>query len=43
VPGQAADNPTFGTSDISSALGIPPLGKTDLFMYKNGDRTFTGQ
>jgi virulence factor Mce-like protein len=43
VPGQQADNPTFGVSDISSALGIPPLGKTDLFMYKNGDRTFTGQ
>jgi virulence factor Mce-like protein len=43
VAGQAADNPTFGTSNISKALGIPPLGKTDLFMYKNGNRTFTGQ
>ena len=43
VPGQGFDNPTFGVSDISSALGIPNLGKTDLFLYKNGDRTFTGQ
>ena len=43
VPGQSFSNPTFGPSDIPSALGIPNLGKTDLFMLKNGSRVFTGQ
>ena len=43
VPNQGFDNPTFGVSDIPGALGIPPLGKTDLFFRKNGTRVFTGQ
>ena len=42
-PGQAADNPAFGVSNIPGALGIPNLGKTDLFLLKNGTRVFTGQ
>jgi virulence factor Mce-like protein len=42
-PGQKPDNPTFGVSQVNTALGIPPLGKTDLFLMKNGSRRFTGQ
>jgi virulence factor Mce-like protein len=41
VPGQGFDNPAFGVRQISTALGIPPLGKSDLFLRQNGDRTFT--
>jgi hypothetical protein len=39
-PGQANDNPSFGVRDISQATGIGPVGKTDLFLLKNGDRRF---
>ena len=34
IPGQRNDNPTFGVPNISKALGIPPLGKTDLFLTR---------
>jgi hypothetical protein len=40
LPGQSPDNPTFGPSNISKAGGVPPLGKTDLFLTQNGDRLF---
>jgi hypothetical protein len=42
-PGQPPSNPTFGVRDIASAIGAPPLGKTDLFYLKDGTRVFTGQ
>ncbi|MFN2612431.1 MAG: MlaD family protein [Solirubrobacterales bacterium] len=42
-PGQKPSNPTFGPRQINTALGIPPLGKTDLFLRKDGTRVFTGQ
>jgi phospholipid/cholesterol/gamma-HCH transport system substrate-binding protein len=43
VNGQGFDNPTFGVSDIPGSLGIPNLGKSDLFYLKDGTRVFTGQ
>jgi virulence factor Mce-like protein len=42
VPGQSPDNPTFGVTNIAQAAGVPPLGKTDLFLEQNGHRLFTG-
>ena len=40
IPGQSKDNPTFGVQNIAKAAGVPPLGKTDLFLEQNGDRIF---
>jgi virulence factor Mce-like protein len=40
VPGQEKNNPSFGVQNISKAAGVPPLGKTDLFLEQNGNRIF---
>jgi ABC-type transporter Mla subunit MlaD len=40
IPGQSADNPTFGVSNVAQAGGVPPLGKTDLFLTQDGNRLF---
>jgi ABC-type transporter Mla subunit MlaD len=40
IPGQEKNNPTFGPQNISKASGVPPLGKTDLFLEQNGNRIF---
>jgi virulence factor Mce-like protein len=40
--GQPVDVPAFGVPQISTALGIPPLGKTDLFLMKDSERRFPG-
>ena len=40
IPGQSKDNPTFGVQNIAQAAGVPPLGRTDLFLRQNGDRIF---
>jgi hypothetical protein len=40
LPGQDPDNPTFGVNTITSAAGVPPLGRTDLFLTQQGDRIF---
>jgi ABC-type transporter Mla subunit MlaD len=40
APGQGKDNPSFGVRDISAATGIPKLGKTDVFWFKDGTRAF---
>ena len=40
IPGQEKSNPTFGVQNISKAAGVPPLGKTDLFLEQNGNRIF---
>jgi hypothetical protein len=40
LPGQGKDNPTFGVQNVAKAAGMPPLGKTDLFLQQNGDRIF---
>jgi hypothetical protein len=40
IPGQDPNNPTFGVQNISKAAGVPPLGKTDMFLTQNGDRIF---
>jgi hypothetical protein len=39
-PGQGADNPSFGVNNISAAAGVPPLGRTDLFLRQDGTRVF---
>ena len=40
APGQRPSDPAFGVKNISQATGIPPLGKTDLFLMRNGERRF---
>jgi virulence factor Mce-like protein len=40
LPGQGKNNPTFGVQNVTKAAGMPPLGKTDLFLQQNGDRIF---
>jgi hypothetical protein len=40
LPGQDPHNPTFGVNTITSAAGVPPLGRTDLFLTQQGDRIF---
>ena len=43
LPGQDANNPTFGVSQVAgpgSQAGVPSLGRTDLFLNQNGDRIF---
>jgi phospholipid/cholesterol/gamma-HCH transport system substrate-binding protein len=40
LPGQEKNNPTFGIQNISKSAGVPPLGKTDLFLEQNGNRIF---
>jgi virulence factor Mce-like protein len=40
IPGGDKDNPTFGVQNITQAAGVPPLGKTDLFLEQNGNRIF---
>ena len=40
IPGQGKDNPTFGPTNIAKAAGVPPLGKTDLFLEQDGTRIF---
>jgi ABC-type transporter Mla subunit MlaD len=39
-PGQRPQDPAFGVRDISAATGIPKLGQSDVFWFKNGTRTF---
>jgi len=43
LPGQSPSNPAFSVPDIAAAAGMPPVGKTDLFLRQNGQREFTGQ
>jgi len=40
IPGQTKDNPTFGVQNVAKAAGVPPLGKTDLFLEQDGTRDF---
>jgi ABC-type transporter Mla subunit MlaD len=40
VPGQEKNNPSFGVQNVAKAAGMPPLGKTDLFLEQNGNRIF---
>jgi virulence factor Mce-like protein len=40
IPGQSKDNPTFGVQNVAKAAGMPPLGKTDLFLEQDGTRIF---
>ncbi len=40
LPGQSPTNPTFGVQNVTEAAGVPPLGKTDLFLEQNGHRVF---
>jgi ABC-type transporter Mla subunit MlaD len=40
IPGQGKDNPTFGVQNVAKAAGMPPLGKTDLFLEQDGTRIF---
>ncbi|HEX3294902.1 MAG TPA: MlaD family protein [Solirubrobacterales bacterium] len=40
IPGQTKDNPTFGVQNVAKAGGMPPLGKTDLFLEQDGTRIF---
>jgi phospholipid/cholesterol/gamma-HCH transport system substrate-binding protein len=40
IPGQERNNPSFGVRNISQAAGVPPLGKTDVFLEQNGNRIF---
>jgi len=39
-PGQPPSNPAFGVQNISQAAGVPPLGRTDLFLTQEGQRVF---
>jgi ABC-type transporter Mla subunit MlaD len=39
-PGQPFNVPAFGVRDIAQAAGLPPLGKTDLFLTQQGERIF---
>jgi len=39
-PGQRRDSPVFGPYNISEAAGVPPFGRTDLFLTQLGDRIF---
>jgi ABC-type transporter Mla subunit MlaD len=38
--GQRKQDPAFGVRDISAATGIPPVGRSDLFLLKDGTRIF---
>jgi hypothetical protein len=40
MPGQERNNPTFGVQNVTKAAGMPPLGKTDLFLEQDGTRIF---
>ena len=40
IPGQSRDNPTFGVQNVTKAAGMPPLGKTNLFLEQDGTRVF---
>ena len=40
IPGQSRDNPTFGVQNVTKAAGVPPLGKTNLFLEQDGTRVF---
>jgi ABC-type transporter Mla subunit MlaD len=40
IPGQEKNNPTFGVQNVAKAAGMPPLGKTDLFLEQDGTRIF---
>jgi ABC-type transporter Mla subunit MlaD len=39
-PGQRAVDPAFGVRDISAATGTGPLGRSDVFLLKDGTRIF---
>jgi ABC-type transporter Mla subunit MlaD len=39
-PGQGKDNPTLGAYNVAQAAGVPPFGRTDLFLRQNGVREF---
>jgi ABC-type transporter Mla subunit MlaD len=40
IPGQERNNPTFGVQNVAKSAGMPPLGKTDLFLEQDGTRIF---
>jgi phospholipid/cholesterol/gamma-HCH transport system substrate-binding protein len=40
LPGQSPSNPAMGVADPVGAAGMPPVGRTDLFLQQNGDRVF---
>jgi ABC-type transporter Mla subunit MlaD len=40
LPGQERSNPTFGVQNVAKSAGMPPLGKTDLFLQQDGTRVF---
>jgi virulence factor Mce-like protein len=40
IPGQEKNNPTFGVQNVAKSAGMPPLGKTDLFLEQDGTRLF---
>jgi ABC-type transporter Mla subunit MlaD len=39
-PGQLRDSPSIGAYDISQTAGVPPFGRTDLFLRQDGLREF---
>jgi ABC-type transporter Mla subunit MlaD len=39
-PGQPKDSPAFGAQNIAAAAGVPPFGRTDLFLRQDGRRVF---
>jgi ABC-type transporter Mla subunit MlaD len=39
-PGQRKEDPAFGVRDIGVATGLGPLGRSDVFLLKDGTRTF---
>ncbi len=39
-PGQHHGNPAFGAYNIAEAAGVPPGGRTDLFLRQDGRRVF---
>jgi ABC-type transporter Mla subunit MlaD len=38
--GQNRDSPTLGVYNLSQAAGVPPFGRTDVFLRQNGVREF---
>jgi virulence factor Mce-like protein len=40
LPGQSPSNPAFGVRNITEAAGVAPLGKTDILIQQNGQRSF---
>jgi virulence factor Mce-like protein len=40
LPGQSPSSPAFSVRNITEAAGVPPLGKTDILIQQNGQRSF---